>query len=239
MGIETPLGFPSLDIPDDAGAVRGSGDDDLIVKLQAQDAGRVIEGGLVVNGMALGGAVDRRDVTLGVLTLDVQSWGGVGLRAGLGPANHLQAFVSVQVPNADGAIARAGDDLVFIELTAVYTVGVAIEVDSSRVRRPPPALNCLPDLIHQLPVLVGLCGAGANTTHLEWWRFDVDLLFILAVEDNTPHMAGLGGLPPATRHTLANGEGRGIEEREDVLGQFAGESLDEVWQIALAWVIII
>lgn len=87
-------------------------------------------------------------------------------------ANYFDALHRVDVPDTDGPVAGAGDDLLLIKLDAVDTIGVARKVCrlSGLLRTHAPLLlehgACA---VHLLPFLFGVVGqTGARSTNLDW-----------------------------------------------------------------------
>lgn len=225
------------DVPDDAGVVRGARDHDLGVVLQAQDGGVVVVRGHVVEVVAGRGAVERgvADDTLGAL---LHGRRRVCAGAVVGPAVDAQALVRGEVPDADGAVARARDGLGLVELAAVDAVRVAVEIDGGRRAGPPAAVDDAAGLEHLLPVLGGRRvrashAAHAAAAHVDGRGRDVHLGLELAQEDVAPDVRRRGVFVPAVRHALGAHERGGVEVGQHRGGQLGGQALEGVEHLFL------
>ena len=130
---ETVYWLPSLDVPDDAGRIGRSGNHDLIVEAQAKNTLGVVLYGNVIQRVTSFSAVEVDALVDGARMAFER--GLVGYRSNRlcsGSTNDLEAFVCVDVPDADRAVAAAGNDFVLIELGTIYAVCMALEVYGAR-----------------------------------------------------------------------------------------------------------
>ena len=163
VALEALDGFVGVDVPDQEVRVGGAGDEDLFVVLQAENAGVVPLRRRVEDGVSVRSPVDAggRDVEVRIVdrSQHLRSRRWLGVRA----SDDSLACEVIDIPYTNGAVTRARDDLLLVELDAVDAVGVPTKVYSfASVFRPcPPILlerhTCL---VHSLPFLIWLVRAS-------------------------------------------------------------------------------
>ena len=138
----------------------------------------------------------------------------------IGSAVDLEALVRLEIPDADGAVAGAGDSLALVKLAAVDAVGVAVQVDGGRVASLPPLVDLSPSREHALPLLprrrVSVDGlANTGTSHLNGLGRYMDLWFVLSEENIAPDVRRRGEFLPAAGYRLGVDQGCCVEVGQD------------------------